>query len=79
MKFEDFIYWTFLGVVSGGVILTTQILKSINRNLSDMNVKMAIILEKTANHERELQRLDYRLAVVETKLYSKYGVLDGPG
>ena len=71
MKFEDFIYWFFLGVVSGGVILITQILKGINDNLSDMNIKMAIILEKTAYHERELTKLDNRLSIVELNLLNK--------
>ena len=45
-----------------------QSIDSTKRSVDELNVKVATIIEKTSNHERELGRLDSRVGKLETKV-----------
>lgn len=57
-QFQDFVYWAFCGVLGfcmpSLVVLMTFLVRSIN----ELNLKMAIIVERTANHETRISKLE---------------------
>jgi hypothetical protein len=61
MEFSAFIQWAFLGVVSGGVVILYQMKSSMN----DLNVKLAVFVERLEHHQEKLDRLENRLDTME--------------
>ncbi len=57
MEFDKFIEWGFMGVVGGGITWSATILQKIQKNISDLNSQVAVILEKTKWHEKEIEQL----------------------
>lgn len=73
LEFAQFIEWVFYGVVSGGVIIAVKILGDMTDSINQLNIKMAILIEKTSNHETELMKshevatdFNKRLLVIES-------------
>jgi hypothetical protein len=54
MDFNAFKEWVFLGLLAGGV----HILYSLKQSVEELNVKMAVIIEKTGNHEKRIENLE---------------------
>lgn len=54
MDFEGFKEWVFLGLLSGGV----YILWTLKLSIEDLNIKMAVIIERTSNHEKRIEKLE---------------------
>lgn len=58
MEYAEIAKWFFYSMASGisgyGVYLIKQLVASI----ADLNVKVAIIIERTENHEKRLDRLE---------------------
>lgn len=50
--FNDFVYWAFLAIISGGVIFAAK-------SLLDLNIKIAVIIEKISNHESRIENLEH--------------------
>lgn len=65
--FNRIIEWSFFGMVS--VIGTgfLRAMRKLNQGVSDLNAKIAAILEKTHHHERTLEKHDERITVIERK------------
>jgi hypothetical protein len=57
MDFNEFKEWAFLGLLSGGV----YILYTLKQAIDDLNIKMAVIIEKTGNHERRIENLESKV------------------
>jgi hypothetical protein len=57
MDFNAFKEWAFLGLLSGGV----YILYTLKQAIDDLNIKMAVIIEKTGNHERRIENLENKI------------------
>lgn len=54
MDFVEFKEWVFLGLLAGGV----GILYALKQSVEELNVKVAVIVERTANHERRIENLE---------------------
>jgi len=54
MTFSSFMEWAFLGMLAGGVTILWQMKNS----MQEMNVKLAVILERIDGHEKRLTRLE---------------------
>lgn len=54
MDFTAFKDWVFLGLLSGGV----GILYSLKNGIEALNIKMAVIIERTSNHEKRIENLE---------------------
>jgi len=62
MEFSGFMQWCFLGIVSAGVGILYQMKSSMN----DLNIKLAVFVERFEHHQEKLERLETRFDKVET-------------
>lgn len=65
MEFAKFIEWAFLGILSGCAIYGVQILAALSRSIHELNNKISIIIEKTAWHEKWLERHDDEIKIIK--------------
>lgn len=70
MQFNDFLTWGFTGLISGILIYGVKVLQDIKSSVEQLNERMATIIEKTAWHEREMERINAKINLMENKLYS---------
>jgi len=61
MQFSDFMQWSFLGIVSGGVIILWQMKSSMN----DLNTKIEVFVERLGHHQEKLESFGLRLNTIE--------------
>lgn len=54
MDFNAFKEWAFLGMLSGGVIILWQM----KNEMSELNTKIALIIQRTDNHEKRIEKLE---------------------
>jgi len=54
MTLSGLMEWAFLGMLAGGV----SILWQMKNSMQEMNVKLAVILERIDGHEKRLTRLE---------------------
>jgi hypothetical protein len=54
MDFGAFKEWVFLSLLSSGV----YILYTLKLSVEDLNIKMAVIIERTSNHEKRIEKLE---------------------
>ena len=73
--FDQFVYWAFLAVVSGGIGGVLMILRGIKEEFKQMNTEIrqlnshvVQLFEVTKYQGRELERHDDRLSRIEEKL-----------
>lgn len=58
MIFAQFVEWAFYGIVGGSMVYGVTILGNMKKSIDDLNAHVVRILEKTAWHEKWLQRHD---------------------
>jgi hypothetical protein len=58
MDFIAFKDWALLGLVGGGLYLLLDVLKEMKNSLIGLNEKIAVIIERTNNHEERLEKLE---------------------
>jgi len=58
MDFSKFVEWAFYGVVGYAAIAVVQLLSMLKKEIAELNSKIAIIIEKTAWHEKWLEKHD---------------------
>lgn len=66
MEFNEFIQWSFLGIVTAGVGILYQMKGSMN----NLNTKLAVFVERLQNHQEKLNDFSIRLKSVEDKTSS---------
>jgi len=54
MDFNAFKEWVFLGLLAGGV----GILYTLKQSVEELNIKMAVIIERMSNHEKRIENLE---------------------
>lgn len=67
MEFTQFIQWTFYGVIGFSSIFAVSILSSLKNSVNELNSKIAVIIEKTAWHEKWLERHDDEINKINIK------------
>ena len=60
-NFEQFIVWTFYGVVSFSAIFGVKVLTKLTQSIDQLNIKMAEILQTSAWHEKTLDRHENKI------------------
>lgn len=65
MEFDKFVEWAFYGVIGSSAVYGVSILSRLNASVNSLNIKIAVILEKIANHEEKIDKLDNRVSKVE--------------
>ncbi len=61
MDFGAFKDWALLGLIGGGLYLLLDVLKEMKNSLLSLNDKIALIIERTNNHEERLEKLEEKL------------------
>ena len=54
MNFAEFKDWAFLGLLGGGV----TILYMLKASVDQLNIQIAIVIERMNNHEKRIDRLE---------------------
>lgn len=67
MDFSKFIEWAFLGIISGSAIYAVGILGSLRNSVNELNNKIATVIEKTAWHEKWLEKHDLEILNLRDK------------
>jgi len=58
MDFQAFVSWCFYGLIGGCAVYGVAILAKMNESIQDLNVKIAVVIEKTGSHEKRLDKHD---------------------
>lgn len=66
MEFNEFIQWAFLGVVTGGVWILYQMKSTMN----ELNIKLAVFVERLEHHQEKIDGMEFRLREIEKKANS---------
>lgn len=68
MDFSHFIQWGFEGLISGALIYGVSVLTNLKSSINILNERIATIIEKTAWHEKELEKHEHRIIRLESKV-----------
>ena len=66
-SFKDFIQWGFYGLISFGGYLTLGVIQDVTVSIQTLNKNVAVIIERTAWHRRDIDELGLRVERLETK------------
>ena len=58
MDFAKFIEWSFYGIIGFSALFAVSILANIKTSINELNSRIAVIIEKTAWHEKWLEKHD---------------------
>lgn len=61
MEFMEFVSYVFYGILGSSAVLSVNILTRLSRAVEDLNVKLAVLIEKTAGHEKWLEKHDVEI------------------
>lgn len=70
MEFNQFIQWAFYGFISFGAYTAVNTLGQLKDSVNELNEKLAVVLEKTAWHEKQIMDHGDRLKTVEEFHYA---------
>jgi len=65
INYHQVIAWVFYGTITalGGILTVT--IRKLADGVTELNVKIATVIEKTLNHEKELGRHESRIEFLE--------------
>lgn len=58
MDFSAFKDWALLGLLGGGLYLLIDILKDISNSIKTLNEQIAVVIKKTDDHEKRIEKLE---------------------
>jgi hypothetical protein len=67
MEYADFVQWVFYGVIGGSTVYGVSILQKMGKSIEQLNVNVAVLLERTNFHERQIEKHDDRISKLESK------------
>lgn len=67
MTFDKFIEWSFLGIISAGIVWSAGFLQKLSGGVARLNVKLATIIERTENLTRSVIEHNDRLHKLENR------------
>ena len=66
MNFPQFVEWVFYGIIGGSSVYAVNVLSDLKSSIEKLNERVAVIIEKTAWHEKQLEKHDERINNLET-------------
>ena len=66
-NFAQFVQWGFYGMISGCILYAVKILSDLEKSVESLNLKVGVIIEKTSQHEKQIDMHDNRLRRLEFK------------
>ena len=68
MEFANFVEWAFMGLLSAAGGGICYLLWSLLNSIKDLNVQIAMIIERTARQEKAIDHCEDRLFEIEQKI-----------
>lgn len=65
MDFTKFVEWAFLLIISGSITWCAAFLSKISQSVGNLNIKLAVVLERLAYQEKEINNHGNRLNRLE--------------
>lgn len=65
MRFNDFVSWAFYGMITGAIVLSANSLQNLTSGVSELNLKLAVIVERTEVLSREVSEHNERIIQLE--------------
>lgn len=65
MNLKDFMGWAFQALIAGSVIYGVNTIDKMQDSIESLNTNIAVIIEKSAWHERAIEKQDQRLSALE--------------
>ena len=65
MEFQKFVEWAFYGIMGGAAVWGVSLLAGLKNSVEKLNQQIAVIIEKTAWHEKWLERHDEEIAKIK--------------
>jgi hypothetical protein len=65
MDFDKFVEWAFMAIIGGGVAWSASFLSKISSSITQLNTRLATVLERTAWLGKEVENLDNRIVHLE--------------
>lgn len=65
VKLNNMIQWAFQSVVAGGIIYGVGVIGDLEDSVNALNQNVAIVVERTAWQQKEIDKLDLRLNKLE--------------
>lgn len=60
-----FIDWAFKALLMGGLAYGLALIGRLTTSVEALNIKIAVLIERTENHAKEIERHDERLSKIE--------------
>lgn len=60
-----FLDWAFKAIISGAVVYAVRILSALQKSTENLNIRVAVVIEKVSGHDKTLDRHDERLQNLE--------------
>lgn len=67
IEFEQFVQWTFYGLLSGVAIYAAKTLGKLRESVEFLNVQIAVILTKSDGYEKTLAKHGDEIEKLKTK------------
>lgn len=67
MEFMDFVSYVFYGVIGSATLFAVNILSRLSRSIEDLNIKLAVMIEKTSGHEKWLEKHDSEIGTLRER------------
>ena len=67
LDITQFIQWLLYGVLSGCAMYAVNVLSKMRDSIDQLNIQVAVIIEKHDTHDNEIKELKTRLHDLETK------------
>lgn len=58
MSFSQFIEWVFYGSIGFAAFRMVGILDQLQASVESLNVKIAVVIQRSDNHEKRIERLE---------------------
>jgi hypothetical protein len=67
-EFQIFVDWAFKGMIGGALYLGLVSFKRMTEAVEALNVKIAVLIERTEHHAKTIERHDERISNIEKKV-----------
>lgn len=64
-SFSEFMKWAFYGIVGFCAMYMVAILSDMNKNINELNTKIAVVMERNSHYEYRLNNIENRLNEIE--------------
>jgi hypothetical protein len=65
VRFNDFVSWAFYALITGAIVLSASSLQTLTSGVTELNIKLAVIVERTETLTREVSEHNERIVQLE--------------